>query len=373
MYYFVPLVVFHRPVALLSHPCRLPVAFLSPFCRTKTPCSSPVALLSLSCRSPAAFACRFPVASLSPLAPLPSCRLPVAFLSLILSLCLVSCRFPVVSLSPPCRRPVALLSPSCRTSPVAFLSPACGFLSLPCRFPAAGLSSSCRHSVVFLSPPCRLPVAPCRISPSPASRGPNLIAARHCHKKRASQQWKAPPRERPSATPTASNADPQGCTLWGRCRVAGRGTPAARPRRRAAEGGTAPDTRRPSQRWPATPPGDGPPPPPRHAGPTGHAGEGDCVGPPHPHARAHSMWLADPNSQPSGRAVRGGGAPAHRRPSQRWKALPPPPQRATPARKGARCGAAAGSHARTDRNRDTRVADPGCPPQRNGGRGRDSA
>ena len=175
MYYFVPLVIFHRPVALLSHPCRLPVAFLSPSCRKKTPCRSPVALMSLSCRSPVAFSCRFPVASLSPLALLPSCRLPVAFLSLILSLCLVSCRFPVVSLSPPCRRPVALLSPSCRTSPVAFMSPACRFLSLPCRFPAAGQLSSCRHPVVFLSPPCRLPVAPCRISPLPASRGPNLI------------------------------------------------------------------------------------------------------------------------------------------------------------------------------------------------------
>ena len=177
MYYFVPLVIFHRPVALLSHPCRLPVAFLSPSCRKKTPCRSAVALMSLSCRSPVAFSCRFPVASLSPLALLPSCRLPVAFLSLIMSLCLVSYRFPVVSLSPPCRRPVALLSPSCRTSPVAFLSPACRFLSLPCRFPAAGQSSSCRHPVVFLSPPCRLPVAPCRISPSPASRGPNLVAA----------------------------------------------------------------------------------------------------------------------------------------------------------------------------------------------------
>ena len=117
-------------------------------------------LLSLSCRSPVAFSCRFPVASLSPLALLPSCRLPVAFLSLIVSLCLVSCRFPVVPLSPPCRRPVALLSPSCRTSPVAFLSPTCRFLSFPaaflplaCRFPVATLSSSCRHPVAFLSLP----------------------------------------------------------------------------------------------------------------------------------------------------------------------------------------------------------------------------
>ena len=36
---------------------------------------------------------------------------------------------------------------------------------------------------------------------------------------RPSQRWKAPPRERPSATPTASNAGPQGRTLWGRCWV----------------------------------------------------------------------------------------------------------------------------------------------------------
>ena len=71
--------------------------------------------------------------------------------------------------------------------------------------------------------------------------------------------------------------------------------------------------------------------------------------PPHPHTRAHGMWVTDPNSTPRGRAVRGGRAPDHRRPSQRRKApppgdvLPPPPQRATLARKGARCGAGAGS------------------------------
>ena len=97
------------------------------------------------------------------------------------------------------------------------------------------------------------------------------------------------------------------------------------------------------------PPGDGPPPPPRHAAPTGHAGQGDSAGPPHPDTRARSTWVADPNSPPSGRAVGGGTAPDLRRPSQWWRAtpsgdaLPPPPQRATPARKGARCGAGAGS------------------------------
>ena len=174
MTYFVSLVVFHNPVALLLHP----VASLSPPCRKKTPCRSSVALLSLSCCSPVAFSCRFSVASLLPLPLSPSCRLPFAFLSLILSLCLVSCCFPVVSLPPPCCHPVASLLPACRTSPVAFLSPACCFLSLPCRFPAAFLLSSCRHPVVFLSLPCHLPVAPCRISPSPASRGPNVMVTR---------------------------------------------------------------------------------------------------------------------------------------------------------------------------------------------------
>ena len=64
-------------------------------------------------------------------------------------------------------------------------------------------------------------------------------------------------------------------------------------------------------------------PAPRHAAPTGRAGQGDRVGPPHPHARAHSTWIADPNSLPSGRAVRGGEAPDPRRPWQKWKAPPP--------------------------------------------------
>ena len=186
-----------------------------------------------------------------------------------------------------------------------------------------------------------------------------------------------PPRGRPSATPTASNAGPQKRTLWGRCWVpmphrlhpghTGRGTPAARPRGRAAGGGTAPDTRRPSQRWQASPPGDGPPPSPRHAAPTGHAGQGDSVGPPHPHTRAHSTWVADPNSPPSERAVGGGGAPDLRRPSQRWKATPPgmpfrqPHSEQRRPAKAHAVGPVLGPHARTDCTRDTRVAVPRLP------------
>ena len=85
----------------------------------------------------------------------------------------------------------------------------------------------------------------------------------------------------------------------------GRGTLAARSRGRAVGGGTAPDTRRPSKPWQATPPGDGPPPPPRHAAPGGHARQGDSVGPPHPHNRAHSTWVADRNSPPQWAGSRG--------------------------------------------------------------------
>ena len=64
-------------------------------------------------------------------------------------------------------------------------------------------------------------------------------------------------------------------------------------------------------------------PAPRRAAPTGRAGRGDREGPPHPHARAHNTWIADPNSPPSGRAVGEGGAPDPRRPSQQKKAPPP--------------------------------------------------
>ena len=80
-----------------------------------------------------------------------------------------------------------------------------------------------------------------------------------------------------------------------------RGTLAARSRGLAAWGGTAPNTRRPSQRWQATPPpGDGPRPPPRHTAPTGHAGQGDSVGP-HTHTPAPTApgWRT-PTARPVG-------------------------------------------------------------------------
>ena len=152
----------------------------------------------------------------------------------------------------------------------------------------------------------------------------------------------------------------------------GRGTLAARSRGRASGGGTAPDTRCPSQRWQANPPGDGPPSPPRYAAPTGHAGQGDGVGPPHTHTRAHSTWVADPNSPPSGRAVGGGTAPHLRRPSQWWKTPPlgtpfhhPHSEQRRPARAHA-VGLVLGPLACTHRTRDTRVAEPWLPAPEDG-------
>ena len=129
----------------------------------------------------------------------------------------------------------------------------------------------------------------------------------------------------------------------------GRGTLAARSRGPAAGEGTAPDTRRLSQQWQATPP---PGTAPHHfhgtQRPQGMQAKGDSVGPPDPHTGAGSTWVADPNSPHSGRAVGGGTAPDLRRPSQWWKAPPrgrssATPTVTTPAHKGARCGAGAGS------------------------------
>ena len=191
-----------------------------------------------------------------------------------------------------------------------------------------------------------------------------------------------PPRGRPPASPTASNAGPQGRTLWGRCCVPtpaptapgthGPRNPGCPLQRTGGRRGTAPDTRRPSQQWQATPPGTPPPPPPRYAAPTGHARQGDSVGPPHPNTRDHSTWVADPNSPRSGRALEGGTAPDLRRPSQWWKAPPPGTpfrqshsEQRRPPRAHA-VGLGLGPHARTYRTRDTRVAEPRLPTPEDG-------
>ena len=120
------------------------------------------------------------------------------------------------------------------------------------------------------------------------------------------------------------------------------------------------------------PPRGRPPPPPRHAAPTGHARQGDSDGPPRPHTCAHSTWVVDPDSPPGGRAVRRGEAPDLRRPSQ-WRKAPP---QGTPFRhphsaqhRPARAhtvGPVLGPHAGTDRTRDIRVAEPRLPAPEDG-------
>ena len=69
---------------------------------------------------------------------------------------------------------------------------------------------------------------------------------------------------------------------------------------------------------------------PHTASPQGMQAKGTALGPQNPHARAHSTWVLDPNSPPSGRAVGGGGAPDIRRPPQQWKAPPGGRPSATP-------------------------------------------
>ena len=114
-------------------------------------------------------------------------------------------------------------------------------------------------------------------------------------------------------------------------------------------------------------PGDGPPPAPRHAAPTGHASQDDSAGPPHPHTRAHSTWVVDPDRPSGGRAARGGEAPDLRRPSQRRK-VPPPrtpfrhPDSAQCRPAGAHAvGQVQGPHPHTNRSGDKRVAEPLLP------------
>ena len=86
----------------------------------------------------------------------------------------------------------------------------------------------------------------------------------------------------------------------------GCGPVAACPKGRAAGGGTAPDTRRPSQRWRANPPGRASHHPRGTQPLTGHANQRDSAGPRRPHTRAHSTWVADADSPPRGWAAGGG-------------------------------------------------------------------
>ena len=159
----------------------------------------------------------------------------------------------------------------------------------------------------------------------------------------------------------------------------GRGTLAARSRGRAAGGGTAPDTRRPSQRWQATPPGTAPHHPRGMQRPQGMQAEGTVLGPhthtPAPTARGWRTPTARPVGGQSGEGRRlasdapqnDGRHPPWGRPSASPTASNAGPQGRT---LWGRCWVptpaltAPGTHG--SRN-------PGCPLQRTGGRGRNSA
>ena len=123
-----------------------------------------------------------------------------------------------------------------------------------------------------------------------------------------------------------------------------------------------------------TPPGDALPPPPQRATPA-RKGErcGAGAGSPRPHRpRPGHAGRGTLAARSRGRAAGGGTAPDTRRPSQRWKAPPPRTpfrhphsEQRRPARAHA-VGPVLGPHARIDRTRDTRVAEPWLPAPEDG-------
>ena len=143
-------------------------------------------------------------------------------------------------------------------------------------------------------------------------------------------------------------------------------TPGSSPQR------TAPDTRRPSQRSQATPPWDGPPPPPRQAAPTEHANQGDSPGSPQPHTRANSIWVTEPTARlEGGQSGEGKGLTAdaphndERHPPPGTPIRHPHSAQRRPARAHA-VGPVLGPHVRTNHIRDTRVAEPRLPAPEDG-------
>ena len=168
-----------------------------------------------------------------------------------------------------------------------------------------------------------------------------------------------PPGDGPSATPTASNAGPQGRTLWGRCRVHtpastapgthGSRNPGCPLQRTGGWGRDSASHQAPFTTVEGTPPGDALSPPPQRATPARKGarwGAGAGYTRPYRPQPGHTGrgTLA---ARSRGRAAGGGTALDTRRPLTKVEstppgdALPPPPQRATPAREGSRCGAGA--------------------------------
>ena len=123
-----------------------------------------------------------------------------------------------------------------------------------------------------------------------------------------------------------------------------------------------------------TPPGAALPPPPRRATPARKGARcGAGAGSPRPH-RPHPghTGRGTLTARSRGRAAGGGTAPDARRPSQQWKATPPGTpfrhchsEQRQPARAHA-VGPVLSPHARIERTRDTRVAEPRLPAPEDG-------
>ena len=186
------------------------------------------------------------------------------------------------------------------------------------------------------------------------------------------------PRERPSANALPQRATPArrgarcGAGAGSRARThRTRDTRVAEPQLPAPEGGQPGEEQRLTQDAPHN---GGRPPPPGRAPhrphgtqpPQGMQAKGTVLGP-HTHTPAPTArgWRT-PTARPVGGQFGKGeylttDAPHNGGRHPPGNVLPPPRQRATPARKCARCRAGAGSHARNDRTRDTRVAEPRPP------------
>ena len=165
-------------------------------------------------------------------------------------------------------------------------------------------------------PSCRLPRGPRRTSePAPTRQDAAQIAPREGGRAQTGVVWGATPPMYNKTPVTPALLPAQGSQRDGTRHSDPLPTGPPRPHERGVRRTPPPPARPPAHERHG--------PAPRRAAPTGRAGRGDREGPPHPHARAHNTWIADPNSPPSGRAVGGGGAPDPRRPSQQVKAPPP--------------------------------------------------
>ena len=120
-------------------------------------------------------------------------------------------------------------------------------------------------------------------------------------------------------------------------------------------------------------------PPPQRAKParkSARGGVGD--GSPRPHFPTRSQWIVSPGRTPERTSGREWERPDHGRPTPRQEASPPgalapPPQRAKPARKSARCGVGDGSPRPHLRTHSQWVVGPGRTPERTSRRGWESA